>query len=661
MHFRFPLLPLLLTTLAASLSAQVTLNVAVDKPGGDIAPTMYGIFFEDINFAADGGVYAELVKNRSFEFDRPLMGWALAPEGGAAGAVLVENQQADNPNNPRYLKVRVEAPRGTYTMRNEGFRGMGVRAGEHYDFSLLVRRPTGNLQLEVALVDTSGSVLGRAPVELSAASDAFSKATATLTSSVTDVRAALELRFGGTGTVELDIVSLFPRDTWRGRQGGMRKDIVSLLDSLQPGFVRFPGGCIVEGRDLNNRYQWKKTVGDVADRKLIVNRWNTEFSAPRNAPDYYQSYGLGFYEYFLLADDLGAEPLPILNCGMACQFNTAEVVPLDDLDPYIQDALDLIEFANGDTTSEWGGLRAEMGHPEPFGMKYLGVGNEQWGPQYVERYEIFVEALKAAHPEIELVTTVGPFAGGEMFDYLWNELRPLNPDIVDEHYYMPPGWFFSHADRYDDYDRDGPAIFAGEYAGHGPADDTPESRNNWLSALSEAAYMTGLERNADVVRLTSYAPLMAHVEAWQWRPDLIWFDNLEVGPTPNYYVQRLFSTHAGTHTLPALADGRALTGQDSLYASAVTDTVSQEVYVKVVNANDTPRELIIELDGLRGRREASLTVLADPDLKTFNRVREEAIRPYTRNLGSVKRSVTLTLEPRSVNLLSLPVGDRARK
>ena len=306
------------------------------------------------------------------------------------------------------------------------------------------------------------------------------------------------------------MISLFTADTWKGRPGGLRKDIAQLIADLKPGFVRFPGGCIVEGRDLTNRYQWKYTVGPVDQRKLIINRWNMEMQ-DRQAPDYFQSFGLGFYEYFLFSEDIGAEPLPILNCGMSCQFNAGEVVPLNELDPYIQDALDLIEFANGPVTSQWGKLRAAMGHPEPFKLKYVGVGNEQWDEQYIERYKAFEKVLRAKYPGIKIVSGAGPSASGRLFDYAWGELKKLTPDLVDEHYYMAPEWFLNNASRYDNYNRKGPKVFAGEYAGHWKEGNDPESRNTWYSALSEAAFMTGLERNADVVQMASYAPLLAHV------------------------------------------------------------------------------------------------------------------------------------------------------
>jgi alpha-L-arabinofuranosidase len=332
--------------------------------------------------------------------------------------------------------------------------------------------------------------------------------------------------------------------------------MVQALADLRPGFLRFPGGCIVEGARLDVRYQWQKTLGPVSERELLVNRWNYEFKH-RPTPDYFQSFGLGFFEYFQLAEDIGAEPLPILNCGMACQFNSGELVPLDKLAPYIQQALDLIEFANGPVTSPWGARRAALGHPEPFHLKLIGVGNEQWGPQYVERYAAFHRVLKDKHPEILLVSAAGPSPQDERFHYLWPELRKLGADVVDEHCYANPIWFLSHSRRFDGYDRKGPKVFFGEYAAQSDYITSTKNRNDLETALAEAAFMTGMERNADVVRMASYAPLFAHVEGWQWKPDLIWVDNLSVLRTPNYYVQQLFSRNRGDVVLPLSSDSPA--------------------------------------------------------------------------------------------------------
>ena len=359
----------------------------------------------------------------------------------------------------------------------------------------------------------------------------------------------------GPGTVDFDMISLFPQKTWKNRPGGLRADMVQMLADLHPGFLRFPGGCIVEGSDLSKRYQWKNTIGPIDDRRLLVNRWNYEFKH-RPTPDYYQSFGLGFFEFFQLCEDIGAQPLPIINCGMACQFNSGELCPPDELDPYVQDALDLIEFANGPATSTWGGKRAAMGHPEPFNMKMLGVGNEQWGPQYLERLTLFTKAIKEKHPEITLVSDAGPSPDDERFQFLWPRLQKLEAgghtaEIVDQHCYANPIWFLANSDRFDHYDRHGPKVFFGEYAAQSVAICSTKNRNNLECALAEAAYMTGLERNADVVRMASYAPLFANNEAWQWTPDLIWTDSLRALATPNYYVQQLYCRNRGDVVLPA--------------------------------------------------------------------------------------------------------------
>jgi alpha-N-arabinofuranosidase len=571
------------------------ITVRVDKPGAAIRPTMWGIFFEDINMAADGGLYAELVKNRSFEFNNPLMGWQAKTAAPGNGTVLVLNQSAENPDNPRFIRV-THYTDAAYGLVNEGFRGMGIKQDETYHFSVW-SRSTAPMTLRLELQTPGGQIIGSAKRTLNNPGS-WKKDSVSFTATTTEPHARLYIGFEGQGTIDLDMISLFPDHTWKQRPGGLRADLAQLLADMHPGFIRFPGGCIVEGRDLTNRYQWKKTVGRVEDRKLIVNRWNTEF-AHRLTPDYFQSFGLGFFEYFQLAEDIGAQPLPILNCGMACQFNTAEVVPIPDIDPYIQDALDLIEFANGDASTKWGGLRAGMGHPEPFHLKMMGVGNEQWGPQYVERYQVFTKAIKARYPDIRLVNSTGPDPDGARFDFLNDTLRKMHADILDEHYYRNPDWFLQNATRYDHYDRNGPKIFAGEYAAQSDKVVSAGNQNNWQCALAEAAFMTGLERNADVVQMASYAPLFAHVDGWQWTPDLIWFDNLRSYGTPDYYVQKLFASNKGTAVLPLTLKDSPLTGQDSLFGSACIDSDAQEIIIKLVNTSARTQHPVIHLNGIR--------------------------------------------------------------
>jgi alpha-N-arabinofuranosidase len=421
---------------------------------------------------------------------------------------------------------------------------------------------------------------------------------------------------------------------------------------MKPGFIRFPGGCIVEGFDLDSRYQWKKTIGDPKKRELMKNRWNDEFKH-RPAPDYYQSFGLGFYEYFQLAEDIGASPLPILSCGMACQFNSAELVPLDELDPYVQDALDLIEFANGSNQTKWGKVREQLGHPSPFNLKMIGVGNEQWGPQYLERYKVFSEAIRSRYPDIKLVSGTGPFPEGELFDYAAKELKTLKADLVDEHYYQKPDWFFKNATRYDNYDRNSYKIFAGEFAAQSVATVSPDNKNSWLCALSEAAFMTGLERNADVVYMASYAPLFAHTQRWQWTPDLIWFDNLSAYGTPNYYVQKLFSTNKGTHLASITMEGKPATGQQNIYASATVDNNTSEVIIKVVNSAGTPAQTEILLDPKKKYNSTVKgTMLANSDLSSVNSIEKpKNISPVDYTLSMKSNKIALILPPQSLVVL----------
>ena len=635
------------------LLAQNTIRVKANQPVAAIQPNMWGIFFEDINMAADGGVYAELVKNRSFEFNDPLMGWNEEKKGNASGSLLVINRGNTNSNNPRFLRVETHSSQGGYGLSNEGFRGMGIKQHNGYDFSVWasVHNQPG-IVIRAALVSEKGNTIGSTSIAASGLD--WKKYQAHLTADSTDIHAQLFVWFEGDGIIDMDMVSLFPQDTWKQRPGGLRADLVQLLFDLHPGFLRFPGGCIVEGRDLANRYQWKKTVGNEEDRQLIINRWNTEFSY-RSTPDYFQSYGLGFFEYFQLAEDLGASPLPILNCGMACQFNTAEVVPADQLDPYIQDALDLVEFANGSTDTKWGNLRSRMGHPEPFHLKMLGVGNEQWGPQYIERYRIFSTAIKAKYPDIKLINSVGPFSGGDMFNFLNDTLRKMNADFLDEHYYSSPEWFLKNAKRYDTYDRKGPKIFAGEYAAHTRLTDSAILKNNWQSALAEAAFMTGLERNADVVQMASYAPLFAHAQAWQWAPDLIWFNNLQAYGTPSYFVQKLYANNRGTHVVPITKNEEVLAGKDSLYATACVDSVTNELVIKLVNTAGKPQinTVVIE-SGKKKIVQATTTVLRSDGLTAVNSFTQpENISPLTTILNWKGKEILLTAAPYSFSVVKI--------
>ena len=628
------------------------ISVDASHPGAAISPSMFGIFFEDINFGADGGLYPELVKNRSFEFQEPLTGWhevlGFSDKGldSPKGELGVHTEDPLNQTNPHYLRVRVYEP--GYAFFNTGFRGIGVESGAEYRFSAYVRS-AGPKAIRATITDDAGHVVGSGSLEGFSDHAHWKRYQTVIRMNATAQHARLNLIVDEKGSLDLDMVSLFPVDTWNHRENGLRKDLVQLLADMHPGFLRFPGGCIVEGRELVTRYRWKTTVGDIAERKTIINRWNNEFDQ-RPAPDYFQSFGLGFYEYFQLAEDIGAKPLPILNCGMACQFNSSETAALDQLDEYVKDALDLIEFANGPVTSPWGKLRAQMGHPEPFHLTMIGVGNEQWGPRYVERYKIFAAALKAKHPEIKLVVAAGPFPYGEPFNSMWATWRQLHADIVDEHYYMKPEWFLSNTGRYDHYDRSGPKVFAGEFAAQSVGATSPENHNNWKTAISEAAFMTGLERNGDVVEMASYAPLLAHVDAWQWKPDAIWFDNLHSFGTTDYYVQKVFANNAGTRIIPVTpqADG-------GLYTSAVLDERTHELILKVINysPNTTPAE--IRLNGISPSGTAKVTTLASADLNAENSFdHPTAVAPESSTIEVRSGIISVQLRPYSVTIYRIP-------
>ena len=609
-------------TLAAAMTAQAqhVMDINTKKAGVPVQSTMYGLFFEDINYAADGGLYAELVMNRSFEFPNNLAGWDIS------GKVTLKD---DGPfdKNPHYVRMAPAGHNDKHTMiENRGFFGMGVTGGEEYRFSVWARVPDGgNAKLWIDLVDNAtmgeDQKLGNASVEVSGKE--WKKYTTVIKPKRTFAKAHLRVWGDSKATTDVEHVSLFPVNTYKGRENGLRRDLAQALEDIHPGVFRFPGGCIVEGTDLATRYQWKNTIGPVENRPLNENRWHYTFTQ-RYYPDYFQTYGLGFYEFFLLSEDIGAEPLPVLSVGLSCQFQNkkeSDHVPVDQLDPYIQDCLDLIEFANGDVTTEWGKKRAEMGHPAPFNLKLIGVGNEQWDDLYYDRLEIFMKAIRAKYPDIKIVGTSGPDSEGKMFDKGWAAMKRLKADLVDEHFYRNEDWFLATAEgkakwpncgalRYDSYDRKGPKVFAGEYACHGKNN---HKWNHYETSILEAAFMTGMERNADVVHMTAYAPLFAHVEGWQWRPDLIWYDNLRSFRSVSYYVQQLFAQHAGTNVLSLTMNGRVvanLDGQDGLCASSVIDKPSGNIFVKVVNTSREKQPVTLNLQGLKGSYAVSTLTLS---------------------------------------------------
>ena len=633
---------------ALTATAQSVMDVNTKKLGAPIQSTMYGIFFEDINYAADGGLYGELVKNRSFEFPQQLMGWQ------AFGKFEVKD---DGPFErcPHYIVLSDPGHKERRTgLVNEGYFGIGVTKGEAYRFSVWAKAPKGQASIRIQLVDENSMEEKQEFVEqeLTISSSEWKKYTIQLTSPKSDKHAKLRIFLKGNNPVALEHVSLFPVNTYKNRENGMRRDLAQALADLHPGIFRFPGGCIVEGGDLEERYQWKNSVGPVENRPLNHNRWEYTFDY-RYYPDYYQSYGLGFFEFFQLSEDIGAEPLPILNVGMACQYqnweNEKAHVAIDDLQPYIDDCLDLIEFANGPADSKWGKIRAEMGHPAPFNMKYIGVGNEQWGEFYYERLKHFVAAIRAKYPDIKIVGTSGPVPedvpdATYRFEDGWKAMTAQKADLVDEHYYRDEEWFLTHGLRYDSYNRKGPKVFAGEYACHGKG----KKWNHYEAAILEAAFMTGFERNADVVHMTTPAPLFAHVDGWQWRPDQIWYDNTQMFKTVSYYVQQLYATNAGTNVLSLTMDKKPVAnqpGQNGLFASAAFDSKTGEVIIKVANTSKQPQAIQLNLSDVKGDRTAQTWTLCHDGMDDENSIcKPELITPQkgSAQVAGGKKQATLS-------------------
>ena len=637
------LLAVLALAAGSALQAQTNeLVIQAGKPGAEIQPTMYGLFFEDINYAA------ELVKNRSFEFPQHFMGWKTF------GKVSLKD---DGPfeRNPHYVRLAYAGhPHKQTGLDNEGFFGIGIKKGAEYRFSVWARVAEGETpaKIRVELADTKSmnEQQAFATADVTVDSKEWKKYQVILKPEVTNPKAILRIFLASRQTVDLEHISLFPVDTWQGHENGLRKDLVQALADIKPGVFRFPGGCIVEGTDIASRYDWKKSVGMVENRPLNENRWQYTFPH-RFFPDYYQSYGLGFYEFFQLSEEIGAEPLPVLSCGLACQFQNPNMdahVPLCDLESYIQDALDLIEFANGAVDTPWGKIRADMGHPAPFNLKLIGIGNEQWGKEYPEHLEPFVKAIRKKYPDIKIVGSSGPDSEGEQFDYLWPEMKSLKVDLVDEHFYRPEAWFLSQGARYDNYDRKGPKVFAGEYACHGKG----KKWNHFHASLLEAAFMTGLERNADIVHMATYAPLFAHVEGWQWRPDMIWFDNLNSVCTVSYYVQQLFATHKGTNVLSLTMNKKPVTGaegQNGLFASAVCDKNKNEIIVKVVNTSGKKQSLSLIFNGLKKKEVLSgarCIKLSSTGMDKDNTIENPlAIIPQETSLDVNGHTLNVDLEP----------------
>lgn len=620
------------------------ITVQLGERGRPISPHLFGIFFEDLNYAADGGLYAELVQNRSFEYNateqtswNALSSWEVEKRGGE-GDVRIKTAAPIHPHNPHYAVVAVRRPGAGVGLSNAGFGGIPVSAGDGYDVSffahqLYMGEPWGPdnriegrpMPVTIRLEATNGDVLAESSTQVVGRS--WRKYAARVTPSRTEEKARVVLLAHAQGGIAVDEVSVFPGRTFRDRPNGLRADLAQAIADLKPKFVRFPGGCLAHGDGIGNFYNWKDTIGPVEQRKGQRNLWG-----------YHQSVGLGYQEYFQFCEDIGAMPLPVVPAGVCCQNADSspgmgqQGVPMTAMQAYIQDVLDLIEWANGPATSEWGAKRAAAGHPEPFGLKYLGVGNEdKITPVFEERFAMIHRAVKAKHPDIVVIGTAGPFPDGEDFDQGWAVARRLAVPVVDEHYYRPPDWFWENLHRYDAYDRSGPKVYVGEYAAH------ERNRANTLrSALAEAAAFVSFERNGDVVHFASYAPLLARRDHTQWRPDMIYFTATEVLPSANYYAQQLLGLHGGDHWLETSVPAGAAASR--LVVSSVRDSKTGTVILKIVNGADGAAALKITLAGApAGPHPATRTLLTGSSGAAMNEFgKAPAVRPET---------TEITLEP----------------
>lgn len=642
-------------TLLLSIGAAAQAVTTKPVEGKNISSDLFGLFFEDINYSADGGLYAEMIQNRSFEYspnDRKEWNsfsfWEYITPGYSYGAFEVETSTPLNPNNRHYAILDIEhvgnekqhvGPSGV-GIKNSGFDGMSVRAGDKYNLSLFARQlGVHPLTLNVSLETPRGKVLAKNTISIS--STDWKKYTANLSVQENSDSASLVLLVTTKGKLALDVVSLFPEKTFKGRTNGLRPDLAQALADMKPRFIRFPGGCLVHGSGLGNMYRWKNTIGPLEQRVEQNNLWG-----------YHQTVGLGYFEYFQFCEDIGAQPLPVLPAAVSCQNSGGtwriggtgqRALPMDEMTEYVQEVLDLIEWANGSPTSVWGAKRATAGHPAPFNLKYVGIGNEdKITPEFEERFRMIYETVKAKHPEITIIGTSGPFPDGEDFTKGWKYATALDVPVVDEHYYKEPKWMMDNLHRYDSYDRNQPKVYLGEYASWG---------NKLQNAIAEAAYMIGLEHNGDVVSMASYAPLFAKKNQTQWKTDMIFFDNTSLVLTPNYHVQRMFSVNQGNVYFDNIFSYDA--NDSTLAASCVQDKTTGDIMLKLVNAGTMKKVMKVNLTGFRKIVAAAelevLTGAADGE-NTFEKPNNVA---PVKNSFRAGKSFEYTTEPMSLTIIRI--------
>lgn len=598
-----------------ALSQNTTNAPNASKGGKAISSDLFGIFFEDLSYAADGGLYAELIQNRSFEYNPAdkkgwdaLTSWDYTTEGYGYGDISVETKYPISEQNPHYVVLNVDVPGQGVGLTNYGFDGIAVKEGGQYNFSVFLKQfSDASIPVQVRLQSKAGVVYSQAILHTD--SKDWKQYSVPFTATQTDPNAVLVIVGQAKGKFGIDMVSLFPQKTFKNRTNGLRQDLGQLIADLKPKFMRFPGGCLAHGDGVNNIYNWKNTIGPVEQRKEQRNIWS-----------YHQTLGLGYFEYFQFCEDMGAKPVPIVAAGVSCQNSGGTwrigssgqcAIPMKDMNQYIQDVFDLIEYANGAATSEWGSKRALAGHPAPFNLEYIGIGNEdKMTPEFYERFKMIYDAVQKKYPKITVIGTVGPDPSGKEYDLGWKFANELAIPIVDEHFYRNPEWFIENNARYDTFDRTKSKVYVGEYASWG---------NALSNALAEASLMTSMERNGDVVHMASYAPLLAKIGHESWNPNLIYFNNTKASPTVNYYVQQLFSNNQGNRyfdnvvSFPTSTDIKNATQT----ASCVQDSATGDIILKIVNDGAASVKVQASLSQFGSfNKQAQLTVLSGkPDAK----------------------------------------------
>lgn len=637
------LLFLIVSSISLGIELPQVLTIETQELGLSIPKTLYGIFFEDINHAVDGGIYAELIRNRSFEHTDKYEGWNIQILNDSGVKIYVDNKNPIHKNNSNYLKLELPSEMSEIIITNNGYGGIPLKKGEKYILSYYIKGdPNFEGTIKIGLGDKRGNLYTKEYVEKQKFLNEWKKISIEFTSNEEILDAQLVFRIKGIGSFCLDMISLFPEKTWNG----MRLDLVEMLEKLKPGFIRFPGGCLVEGDSLKNAYRWKDTIGKIEERKTNRNLWG-----------YHQSYGIGFYEYLLLCEHLKAEPVPIFNAGMSCQVRGAEYCPLDKMEEWVKDVLDFIEFANGSIDTYWGSIRASLGHPEPFNIKYVGIGNENWGDEYHIRFKLFWKAIKEKYPNMKIIFSGPPSYEGSAFRQAWNFAMEIGVDIFDEHIYSTPEWFLANSDRYTKYLREGPKVMVGEYAAHPVG-----RRNNLQGALAEASFMTGLEKNSDIVMMASYAPLFNRINWSQWIPDLIWFDNYRVFGTPSYYVQKLFSENRGDFVLKSslTEEQLFLIGYrfKSLYHVCSFDNNTKEIIIKVVNPWAEDKSVKIEIKGKMNLiGEGKIIEISSKNPLDENYFDNLKIFPKEKEVKDLKNPFVYTFKAYSMTILRLKVSN----